>query len=64
MDSCYAEPTINVIDVYLFEDPEYGLQFSVDHMVDRCKSYLPDEGEKKRDAVNRKNICHQIDIFI
>ena len=40
------EPTLHVIIVYLFEGLEYGLQFYFGEIVDSCKAYLPDDGEK------------------
>ena len=47
------EYMLNVIAVYIFEGLEYGLHFSVDEMVEICKAYLPADGEKERDNVNK-----------
>ena len=57
------EPTLHVISVYLFEGLEYGLHFSIGDMVYSFKAYLPSEGEKERDTVNKENICRQKYIF-
>ena len=53
MESCEVELTLHVIAVYLFKGLEYGIQFYVGEMVDRCKSYLPAEGEKEMDTVKK-----------
>ena len=45
-----VESTLYLIAVYLFEGLEYGIHFSVGEMVDSCKAYTPDEGEKERDT--------------
>ena len=50
------EPTIHIITVYLFEGLEYGLHFFVGEMVDSCKAYLPDEGEKERHIFDGKSV--------
>ena len=41
VESFDVEPTLHVIDVYIFEDLKYGLHFSVGDMVDSCKAYIP-----------------------
>ena len=47
------EPTLHVTAVNIFEGLEYGLQFYVGEMVDRCKSYLTAEVDKERDTINK-----------
>ena len=53
MDSCDVEPTLHVVTVYIFEGLEYGLQFSVENMVDICKSYITNEVDKENDTFSK-----------
>ena len=56
--------TLRVITVYLLEGLEYGIQFSVGEMVERCKAYITAYGEKESGTVNKEHIFCKIYVFM
>ena len=55
---------LHEIALYLFEGLEYGIHFYVEDMVDSFKAYIPAEGDKERDTINKEQIYLQTDIFM
>ena len=59
------EPTLHVITVYLFEEIEYGLQFSFREMVNSYKSHLLLRAREKEILLPStyipSNICLYVD---